>query len=150
MRMKEHMHNHVDTVRHHVFEQATQTVKSHLNQMCRDLEATMANKVDEILATMRQDYLTVLGGVKVDATNYVSKGERDMKAEIRSALLGVDDQFRALLEGDVSQQADEQPIEQMEVDIEDEPAETVSSDEDKDTECESGHSESASSEEEEL
>lgn len=64
-RMKEAMSAHVKRNRHHMFNEATMTVKRHLDAMCRKLEETMEIRADEIFMKMRDDYMRVLRGVQV-------------------------------------------------------------------------------------
>jgi hypothetical protein len=46
-RMKEHMNNYVDCYKHSMFNDATFTVKRHLDAMCKVLEDVMEEKADE-------------------------------------------------------------------------------------------------------
>lgn len=99
MRMKQHMVSHVDRVRHQMFKEATGTVQAHLNQMCKNLQQTMENKADEIFVSMRHDYLQVLGGVKINQDNVMSKEERVLRAEIKPILMSIDNKIKAVIEG---------------------------------------------------
>ncbi|KAF2660783.1 hypothetical protein K491DRAFT_711373 [Lophiostoma macrostomum CBS 122681] len=107
LRMKNAMHDHVDRERHRMFKNATLTVQNHLlNAMCRALKEMMESKADEIFVMMRNDYMTVLGGVKVDQNAIVSKEERNLRAKIKALLQTVDEQFKSLVGGDVEDPVD--------------------------------------------
>lgn len=119
-RMKDHMLNHVDRARHTMFKDAVETVQNHLNQMCKDLQKVMEDKAGEIFVAMRQDYLNVLGGVKVDQTQVMSREERAVRAEIKPILMSVNGSFRAVIEGTVDTEdhadAEDGTPEQMDID----------------------------------
>ena len=100
-RMKNHMVGHVDQARHQMFGAATQTVRDHLKQMCKELEDSMATKVDEIYLNMQRDYMQVLGGRQLTQGDRMSKTEHDMRSEIWSILQGVDKKFERLSRGEL-------------------------------------------------
>lgn len=100
MRMKGHMTGHVEQERHAMFARATQTVEGHLNQMCRSLEEKMANKADEIFASMRADYMNVLGGVQI-SHGAMTREERTMRSEVRGHLKDLNTEFERLANGDL-------------------------------------------------
>ncbi|KAF1961197.1 hypothetical protein CC80DRAFT_463932 [Byssothecium circinans] len=103
MRMKGHMTSHVEQVRHSMFKEATMSVESHLNQMCRALEEMMSNGADDIFAKMRADYLQVLGGVQV-SKDVVPREEKALKGEIKKMLNEVDGQFERIAKGELEEE----------------------------------------------
>ncbi|KAF2271929.1 uncharacterized protein EI97DRAFT_240440 [Westerdykella ornata] len=98
-RMKAHMANHIEQARHHMFREAVESVRNHLNLMCKSLQKVMEDKADSIFVAMRHDYLNVLGGVKIDQAQVMSKEERALRGEIKQILMGLDERFRAVLDG---------------------------------------------------
>jgi hypothetical protein len=112
MRMKNHMVNHVDRVRHHMFKDAIFTVRAHLDKMCKELQKQMEDKADEIYASMRHDYVKALGGGQV-STTVLSREDRAMRAQLKPLLLEVDQKFKAVLEGMIEEEIG-QPRSKME------------------------------------
>jgi hypothetical protein len=104
--MKAAMAAHVDQARHHMFTDALQTVQTHLNHMCRELQKMMEDKADEIYVSMRHDYLKALGGVQVNQAQVMSREDRAMRAEIKPLLLSVDEKFKAVLDGTIEDETD--------------------------------------------
>jgi hypothetical protein len=86
MRMKDHMLSHVDTHRQTMFRESTEEVKSHLTQMCRQVEEQMSNKADEVFALMRRDYMMVVTGTRVPQGQELPKWERTMRMEIAKVI----------------------------------------------------------------
>jgi hypothetical protein len=106
VRMKGHMVDHVERVRHRMFTEATKKVEQHLTQMCKTLEEMMANKSDEIFAMMRADYMRVLGGVQV-GQGVMSREENCMRTEVKTILREVDPQFEKIVNGELHQEQEE-------------------------------------------
>ena len=100
-RMKDAMASHVDQERHTMFRYATEAVKQRLTQMCRAVEEQMSNKADEVFLQMRRDYMTTIGGAQLSQGDLMSKAERTMRKDVLSILDGADDQFKAVLKGEV-------------------------------------------------
>jgi len=100
-RMKDAMASHVDQERHTMFRYATEAVKQRLTQMCRAVEEQMSNKADEVFLQMRRDYMTTIGGAHLSQGDLMSKAERTMRKDVLSILDGADDQFKAVLKGEV-------------------------------------------------
>ncbi|KAF2179023.1 hypothetical protein K469DRAFT_597528 [Zopfia rhizophila CBS 207.26] len=111
MRMKRNMIDYVKQHRHQMFKDATENVKGQLEQMCRQVEEDMSNKADEIFVSMRRDYVSLIGGAEVNQDNAMSKAERLLRAEIKSLLMGVDEQFRAIANGEIGEEIEDQDIE---------------------------------------
>lgn len=103
MRMKANMNTHVSTHRHHMFHDATKTVRQHLDNMCKNLQNTMESNVDEIFNSMRRDYLTVLGGA-----TFTQGEERTIRTHITSLLLDVDDKFKKFTEEEAMENMEEE------------------------------------------
>lgn len=139
MRMKAHMSDHVERNRHNMFSVATQTVTSHLNQMCRALEEQMSQKVDEIFISMQRDYLQALGGVQTNQADQLPKGEKVMRADINSLLLSVDEQFRSIVDGEIEELDTEEQDMAAEVDPLEETA--INDDDENETAFESAYRE---------
>ncbi|KAF2471415.1 uncharacterized protein BDR25DRAFT_223354 [Lindgomyces ingoldianus] len=107
-RMKAYMEDHVQRYRFSMFKDATQTVQGRLNDMCKTLEETMAEKAEEIFLSMRQDYMNIIGGANISQDKLIPRAERAMRADILSILLGVDEQFKAIANGEIEDKAEEQ------------------------------------------
>jgi hypothetical protein len=107
MRMKGHMNLHVNNHRHHMFNDATATVRQNLDKMCKNLQSTMESKVDEIFDAMRRDYLTVLGGAQFTQDAVMSKEERAFRADIKTLLSGVDNMFKEFTDEEVGENMDD-------------------------------------------
>jgi hypothetical protein len=96
-RMKEQMSTYVDQYRHNMFNDATLTVKRHLDDMCRTLENVMDEKADEIYIKMKADYMRVLGGVKQNQQAPVlPKEERALRSDVMKILKSIDAQFEPI------------------------------------------------------
>ncbi|KAH7392794.1 hypothetical protein BKA66DRAFT_567533 [Pyrenochaeta sp. MPI-SDFR-AT-0127] len=105
-RMKEHMKNHVERERHKMFHAATRTVELHLDQMCKALQNSMETKADEIFLKMNTDYMHVLGGMaRPQPAMLQSSEERNLRAEIRDVLRGIDTQFEPIANGEIQEPA---------------------------------------------
>jgi hypothetical protein len=103
-RMKEHMAHEVDRNRHHMFNDATLTVKRHLDSMCKALEDVMEERGEEIYIKMKADYMRVLGGVQINQAEGMSKVDRALRADIMSILRAVDAQFEPIARGELGEQ----------------------------------------------
>ncbi|KAJ4335077.1 hypothetical protein N0V87_006352 [Didymella glomerata] len=106
-RMKGHMAAFIERTRHSMFNEATLTVKRHLDHMCRQLQEVMEKRADEIYVKMKADYMRVLGGVQVNPDSVVSRDERAMRAEIVALLRAVDDRFDPISMGILPEVAEE-------------------------------------------
>ena len=115
--MKGHMSNYIDGQRHHMFTAATETVRDHLRKMCRAIEEQLAAKADNIFLHMKQDYSQALGGIDMSAQDIeIPKVERELRAEIKGLLLGVDEQFKDVAEGKLARPSEQDQEETMEDD----------------------------------
>ncbi|KAH3977063.1 hypothetical protein HBI56_016220 [Parastagonospora nodorum] len=106
-RMKQHMSDYVERCRHHMFSDATLTVKRNLDSMCKALEDVMEERADEIYIKMKGDYTRVLGGGQVhfDQTAVLFNAERALRAEVMEVLKTVDAEFEPIARGEVEQEA---------------------------------------------
>ena len=127
-RMKAAMSEHVERNRHHMFNEATMTVKRHLDAMCRSLQETMELRADEIYIKMKADYMQVLGGVQINQEAVMSREERAMRTAIMAKLRAVDPQFEPIAKGDIAS-ADSAAVAEVE-----EPATPAADDDDDDDE----------------
>ncbi|KAJ4989063.1 tat pathway signal sequence [Stagonosporopsis vannaccii] len=101
-RMKAAMSEHVERSRHHMFSDATMTVKRHLQAMCGSLQETMERVADEIWTKLKADYMRALAGIEVNQGAVLSQEERTMRAQIMDQLRAVDWQFEPILRGEFS------------------------------------------------
>ncbi|KAL5121484.1 hypothetical protein ACEQ8H_000556 [Pleosporales sp. CAS-2024a] len=104
-RMKDHMSAYIDQYRQTMFNDATYTVKRHLDSLCKELEKVMEDKSDEIYVMMKMDYTRVLGGVNVAPTALLSKAERALRAAVKDVLGSIDEQFGPIARGQMEQAA---------------------------------------------
>jgi hypothetical protein len=107
-RMKAQMSTYVDHYRHSMFNDATLTVKRHLDSMCRTLEDVMGGKADEIYIRMKADYMRVLGGVQQNQQAFVlPKEERALRSEVMKILRSIDMQFEPITRGEFVEEEEE-------------------------------------------
>lgn len=59
--MKTIMAGHVNSSRHTMFREATDTVKDHLEAMCRSVKKQMTDRVEGIFDAVFRDYMGVIG-----------------------------------------------------------------------------------------
>ncbi len=59
--MKTVMVGHVDSSRHIMFREATDTVKAQLEAMCRAVKSQITDRVDDIYDAVFRDYMRVIG-----------------------------------------------------------------------------------------
>jgi hypothetical protein len=83
MRMKSHMHNHVDKARHTMFNHATDTVRDQLKAMCDKICQELWNQVlRNIFQSLSRDYLSVLGSDETKAVSAITRAERMLRGEL--------------------------------------------------------------------
>ncbi|OIW28489.1 hypothetical protein CONLIGDRAFT_578624 [Coniochaeta ligniaria NRRL 30616] len=83
MRMKTHMHNHVDKTRHTMFNHAADTVRAQLEAMCDKICQELWNQVlQNIFKHLSRDYLSVLGTADAKAVSTVTRAERMLRGEL--------------------------------------------------------------------
>jgi hypothetical protein len=83
MRMKSHMHNHVDQARHTMFNHATDTVRDQLKAMCDKICQELWKQVLEgIFQKLSSDYLSVLGTDGTKKVSAITRAERMLRGEL--------------------------------------------------------------------
>lgn len=60
-RMKAAMANHVETSRYTMFNEATDTVKAQLEAMCRTVQKSLSDEMEDMFSSIFRDYMKVLG-----------------------------------------------------------------------------------------
>jgi hypothetical protein len=115
MRMKSHMSTHVCNSRTRMFQLAAESVKSHLRELCRELENLMDKKKAAVFYDMRKNYWETLVGTKRDHDHVSLPMERTMKAEVLELLLKVDAQFDGLARGELGNWVDVGIIDRLDV-----------------------------------
>jgi hypothetical protein len=93
--MKDHMLTHVRGEAAVMFKAATDAVRESLKQMCRDVDAGMAEHTDAVFTEMRKDYMNVIAGVKLPEGYVMPKSERLMRDEVTQKLKGAEALFMA-------------------------------------------------------
>ncbi|KAL5390396.1 hypothetical protein DPSP01_001963 [Paraphaeosphaeria sporulosa] len=105
MRMKNYMETFIQTHSQTMFQAATQNVEGALRNMCRDLEAEMSKKADEISNLIHRDYMHALAGVQA-TLEIENQPKRSMKAEVMAQLNQIHSQFERLAQGDLTEGPD--------------------------------------------
>jgi len=108
MRMKAAMTDYVEKNRHEMFKKSVDEVKQRLNEMCRGLDRSMADKSDEIFVAMRRDYMSLIGGAQVNQDVVMPKVERALRAEIKAMLMSADDDFKGPATGEIEPDNEEE------------------------------------------
>ncbi|RMZ08329.1 hypothetical protein D0860_04735 [Hortaea werneckii] len=96
MRMKSAMQNHVDNNRRVMFDNATKQVQKSIMGLCEKVREQMLNDADQVYVHMQQDYMSVIGGVRVDSN--MSRQERTVRRDIDERITGADDIFQKVLD----------------------------------------------------
>ncbi|OTA34386.1 hypothetical protein BTJ68_04823 [Hortaea werneckii EXF-2000] len=96
MRMKNAMHNHVVNYRRVMFDNATKQVQKSIMGLCEKVREQMLNDADQVYVHMQRDYMSVIGGVRVD-TN-MNRQERTVRRDIDERITGADDIFQKVLD----------------------------------------------------
>ncbi|KAI6827790.1 hypothetical protein KC340_g9470 [Hortaea werneckii] len=96
MRMKNAMHHHVDNNRRVMFNNATKQVQKSIMGLCEKVREQMLNDADQVYVHMQKDYMSVIGGVRVD-TN-MSRQERTVRRDIDERITGADDISQKVLD----------------------------------------------------
>lgn len=87
-RMKGFMANHVETTRDSMFAESCNDVKKLLLKMCKEVEAHMAAKADEVFLNMQRDYIQVITGATLPEGQMMQKWERQMRSDVAKLLEG--------------------------------------------------------------
>ncbi|RMY61700.1 hypothetical protein D0863_11201 [Hortaea werneckii] len=96
MRMKNAMHHHVDDNKRVMFDNATKQVQKSIMRLCEKVREQMLNDADQVYLHMQNDYMSVIGGVRVD-TN-ISRQERTVRRDIDERITSADDIFQKVLD----------------------------------------------------
>ncbi|KAI1322901.1 hypothetical protein F5Y16DRAFT_403978 [Xylariaceae sp. FL0255] len=114
-RMKAAMANHVDVARHSMFRQATETVKSRLQVLCRALKHSMSESVEDLYDKMNPyftrfymlasnstipsfvDYMRTLGGTEIDRSAKLPRDQIEMRNRVKEILRVCDQSFAPVL-----------------------------------------------------
>ncbi|KAF2995752.1 hypothetical protein E8E14_003295 [Neopestalotiopsis sp. 37M] len=96
-RMKAAMIDHVESNKNSMFVQACNTVKTHLDAMCRTVQREMNEHVENIFDMVYRDYNTVLIGTTVGRPAKLTPEERAIRSRVDSSLKKVDMLFCAPL-----------------------------------------------------
>lgn len=91
--MKSAMESHVATVRNTMFRQACDSVKGQLDSMCAEIEQLLAVFIQDLLAKMERDYLTILAGGCAEASAKFPNAERVLCGQVRPILEDADSRF---------------------------------------------------------
>jgi hypothetical protein len=87
MRMKGHIHDHVDQARHSMFKHAADTVRDQLKSMCDTIFHELSRLVlYGIFQNLSIDYLAVLGVPSADQMSAITRGERVLRGELSLVL----------------------------------------------------------------
>ncbi|KAI1659708.1 Dynamin family-domain-containing protein [Daldinia decipiens] len=96
-RMKAAMANHVETSRHTMFNQATDTVKAQLEAMCRVVQKSLSDEMEDMFSSIFRDYMKVLVGTTVDRHAKLPPQELAMRANVNDFLQHCDLMFSPAL-----------------------------------------------------
>ncbi|ROW04317.1 hypothetical protein VSDG_00871 [Cytospora chrysosperma] len=105
-RMKASMQSHVETARHTMFQQACDTVKNDLEDMCAYVEKAMLILVDDLFVKLEKDYLAVLVGDDAEIEGgAVPWDELMLRGEMQKRLAEADSLLAGLLPLGVTDEA---------------------------------------------
>ncbi|KAI0854147.1 Dynamin family-domain-containing protein [Daldinia vernicosa] len=123
-RMKAAMANHVETSRYTMFNEATDTVKAELEAMCRTVQKSLSDQMEDMFSSIFRDYMKVLVGTEVDRRAKLSPEELAMRANVNNFLQHCDLMFSSVLgektvdermkTGDTTQTSEADPIKEDE------------------------------------
>ncbi|KAL9637881.1 MAG: hypothetical protein Q9164_001922 [Protoblastenia rupestris] len=90
-RMKAAMNSHVAHYRQYMFQDSADHVKNLLKDLAKEVEAMMADKIDEVFVQMKRDYRSVLGGGEMPQNGEaLPKVQRQVGKEIMRIIEGVE------------------------------------------------------------
>ncbi|KAL8820149.1 MAG: hypothetical protein Q9223_001566 [Gallowayella weberi] len=130
-RMKAYMKDHVETNRHTMFQESAQEVKRQLQATVKDIEETLADKMDEVFIQIKRDYRAVLGDGDVPEGEVLPRVQRLIRKDIKRTIDGVERMMRIAVGLEVEDIADT-------VKAEDEITKSDSEDDDKNDEAING------------
>ncbi|MCJ1248606.1 hypothetical protein MMC30_005824 [Trapelia coarctata] len=85
-RMKAALNGHVDTIRHEMFSDSCDEVRTKLKGMLVHVEELMAKRADELFAAISRDYRSVLGGSNAPRGDMMPRSQRIMRKEVKSVI----------------------------------------------------------------
>lgn len=97
--MKEAMLAHVEMARHSMFRDATERVKTDLNNMCTTIEKLMSGQIEDLSVRLIRDYDRALVGVNSGAIRSIRRAERALRTELVASLVEADAEFAKLVSG---------------------------------------------------
>jgi hypothetical protein len=97
-RMKDAMAEHVETQKTRMFNDATASVKTRLNDMCKAVQSACDEISFAVFQSVERDYKQVVCGVNMTST--MTKAERMMKLEFQQYVWKADDYFKAIVSGE--------------------------------------------------
>lgn len=92
------MLNHVEAVKHTMFHDATRTVRTELDEMCRKLQEQLRLQIEDITGRLKDDYLAVLVGASPLSWKNLPRTERLLRMEMAPLLATIDIFFEGLAE----------------------------------------------------
>ncbi|OTA63095.1 hypothetical protein K449DRAFT_349574 [Hypoxylon sp. EC38] len=92
-RMKYAMTTHVEASRHTMFTEATDTVKTQLEAMCRNVQKKLADETEDMFSIIFRDYMKVIVGTTVDRHAKLSPQELSMRAAVNNVIARSDSMF---------------------------------------------------------
>ena len=110
--MKVMMTQHVDGVRHQVFNDSTNAVKKSLEKLVKDIEDFLLGKADEVFISVKRDYESVVLG-RHAATQQLPREQRQIRSEVNSIIESTELIFKKVvgLEPETPQPSAEDPEE---------------------------------------
>lgn len=94
-RMKDHMSQHIDSVKNTMFSESCEEVKKLLLTMCKQVQQTMSENTDEVFIRIERDYLEVISGSKLPEGQMMPKFERKMRSDVAKT---IEDREMAVIE----------------------------------------------------
>ncbi|KAL8800856.1 MAG: hypothetical protein Q9182_004876 [Xanthomendoza sp. 2 TL-2023] len=113
-RMKVYMKDYVETNRHTMFQESAQEVKRQLQAMVKDIEETLADKMDEVFIQIKRDYRAVLGAGDVPEGEVLPRVQRLVRKDIKRTIDGVERMMRIIVGLEVEDLADAvEPVDEI-------------------------------------
>ncbi|KAH9834261.1 Dynamin family [Teratosphaeria destructans] len=97
-RMKSAMFDHVTSNSVTMFEDAAKEVRKSIKKMCDNVRSDMLDRADAIYLSMQRDYMSIIGGVKIDTK--MPREERLMRREIDEVIGKADTIFQRVVDAD--------------------------------------------------
>lgn len=94
--MKAMMSQHVERVRHQMFNDSTNAVKKSLKKLIKDIEDFLLGKADEVFMSVKRDYESVVLGRK-SSSHQLSRGQRQIRTEVTNLVEGTEMDFKKVV-----------------------------------------------------